>query len=477
MQPLWKHQIETIELAKTKASFGLLHEAGTGKTRTMIEIFRQKCADKNLLLKTLILCPQVVMNNWRSEILKFSKISGDDIVLLTGSGKNRLELLMWHTGHAKTPRVFIANYETLLMPEVYKHFLGYGLECIIADESHRIKSHNSKRTKALLQLAKPVPHKFILTGTPVLQSPLDLFSQFLFLDGGETFSPVGSNFFAFRNHFFFNKNAGAPSHVSWPDWRIRPGATDEISARIKRITTHYKKSECLDLPPMVYKTIPVELSAEQRRHYDMMKKNFITFLEDKACTAQLAITKALRLQQIVSGFIQLEGEESVVQLKDNPRLAALEDIIEDLVIESGRKVIIWACWRENYKQISEMLDRKKVSYVQAHGEIPQRLRQKAIDDFCKDGGASVFIGNQGAAGIGINLVEAGYAIYYSRNFSLEHDIQSEARNYRGGSEKLHESVTRIDLVANGTIDESILQALASKQEVGDKVLRDMAKRL
>lgn len=473
--PLWNHQKETIEAAKDKVSFGLFHDAGVGKTRTMIEIYRQKCANNKRLLRTLIVSPTVTLNNWKNEIVKYSKITSDEIVVLAGTGAERARNFEWAIGVDKTPKIFICNYESLLMDKLYEQFDKYGFECIIADESHRIKSHNSKRTKALINLSIDVKYRFIMSGTPVLKSPLDLFTQFKFLDQGETFHPCGTNFYAFQRQFFYDKNAGAPAHVTWPNFQLRPGAVDEISSKIKRITTHYKKSECLDLPPMVRKTVPVVMSREQAGHYNMMKNNFITTLGDKACTAQLAITKALRLQQIVSGFIALE-DGSVVQLKDNPRLTALEDLLEDLVVAGDKKVIIWACWRENYKQIAEILQKKKIKYVEAHGEVATNKRQAAIDSFCKDEDVKVIIGNQGALGIGINLVQASYAIYYSRNFSLEHDIQSEARNYRGGSE-IHESITRIDLVAQGTIDDIILQALASKQEIGDKLLRDMAKDL
>lgn len=476
LPPLWEHQKITIEAAKNKNSFALLHDAGVGKTRTMIDIYRQKCANNGRLLRTLIVCPQVVLGNWRNELLKYSKIEDKDIVILKGSGHDRYDLVMEAAGGEKRPKIFLCNYESLLMDKLYKAFQWYGFECIIADESHRIKNPTSKRTKALTTLSREVKYRFILTGTPVLRSPLDLFSQFQFLDGGKTFAPVGTNFFAFRNHYFYNANANKPAHVTWPDFKIKQGAVEELSEKIKEISTHFKKSECLTLPPFVQKTIGVELSKEQKRLYDSMKKNFISFLGDKACTAQLAITKALRLQQIVSGFIQLEGSEDVVQLKENPRLDALEEILEDLVIEGGNKTIIWACWKANYAQIRDLLHKMEIPYVEAHGEVSAKAKQDAIDNFCGNENIKVILGNQGALGIGVNLVQASYSIYYSRNFSLEQDIQSEARNFRGGSE-IHQSITRIDLVAAQTIDESILQALANKQEVGDKLLRDMARDL
>ena len=476
LTPLWDWQKEAIARAEPLDAFGLLCDPGVGKTRTQIEIMQAKYKKAGRVLRTLIVCPQVVMQNWRAELLKYSDIDREDIVILKGTGAQRRELLMKAADlTTKAPKIFIVNYEGLLMEKLYEAFQWYGFEMIIADESHRVKNPSSKRTKALVALSRTARFKYIMTGTPVLQSPLDLFSQFQFLDGGETFAPVGNNFFAFRHYFFYNANANKPAHVTWPDWKIRPGAVDQISEKIKAKTIHVKKEECLDLPPMVRKEVPVELSKEQRIHYEMMKKAFITFIEDKACSAQLAITKALRLQQITSGFIQTE-DGATIQLKENPRLEALEDLLEDLVLESKKKVIIWACWKENYKQIASVLDRLKISYVEVHGEVSSASKQAAIDNFCNNEETKVFLANQGAGGIGINLVQASYAIYYSRSFSLEHDIQSEARNYRGGS-NMHESITRIDLVAQGTIDEVILQALASKQEMSDKVLRDVAKRL
>jgi SNF2 family DNA or RNA helicase len=472
---LWEHQKKTIALAKDLPSFGLLHDAGVGKTRTMIEILRYKCAKAGKLLRTLVLCPQVVMPNWRAEISKYSKIDPDDVILLKGSGQERYELLLNESGEERRRKIFVANYESLLMPNLFEAFNWYGFDIIIADESHRIKSHTSKRAKYAIKLANKVLHKYILTGTPILQSPLDLFSQFQFLDGGKTFAPVGDNFFAFRNTYFINKNANAPSHVTWPEWVIRPGALNEISEKIGKISTHVKKSECLDLPNMVRKTIYVELGKDQRKHYEQMKHSFVTFLGEKACTAQLAVTKGLRLQQIASGFITLEDGTNV-HMKEDPRAKALEDLLEDLVIEGKHKTIIWACWKENYVQIKTVLEKMKISYVEVHGEISQKEKQEAIDKFCNDSTTMVFLGNQGAAGIGINLVQASYAIYYSRNFNLEHDIQSEARNYRGGSE-IHPCITRIDIVAQNTIDEKVLESLASKMQVGDKLLRNIAKEL
>lgn len=474
LPPLWKHQKDCIEQAKNKNYFGIFFQVGCGKSRTVLDIYRQKCANENRLLKTLIVSPVITLPNWRNEILKYSKIQDKDIIILKGTGHERYDQFIEAVGSNRDAKIVILNYEALLIDKVYKACVWYEFECIIADESQRIKSPTSKRTKQLLNLGKKAKYRYILSGSPVLQGPMDLFSQFQFLDNGKTFEPVGNNFFAFKNHFFVNVNAMRPPPANWPEWKLRSGALETISDKIKEVSMSVEKKDCLDLPEYVRKTIQVELSPIQRRHYNEMRKNYVTFLNDKACTASLAITKALRLQQITSGFIQTEDGEPV-QFEENPRLDALKEVLEELVIDGQQKCIVWCCFKENYKQIRTLLSDMKIAYTEVHGEISTKNKQEAIDSFCNNENVKVILGNQSALGVGVNLVEAGYAIYYSRNFSLEHDLQSEGRNFRGGSEKLHTKVTRIDIMATGTIDELVLESLANKKEVGEKLLRDVSR--
>jgi SNF2 family DNA or RNA helicase len=119
--------------------------------------------------------------------------------------------------------------------------------------------------------------------------------------------------------------------------------------------------------------------------------------------------------------------------------------------------------------IAELCTEMGIAYRQIHGGISHKRREEEMDEFRSDPNVRVMIANQAAAGVGINLVEASYAIYYSKTFRLEDDLQSESRNYRGGSE-VHEKVTRIDIVCPGTIDELVSEALANKQNIGEKIL-------
>ena len=449
---------------------GLLMDMGTGKTRTMIEIMRRRYAHNGRLMRTLVLAPIKVVPNWKSEFKQFSKINPHDIVELTGSGKKRVRDFIDKVGEDLTGRaIFVTNYQAMEMDDLYKLILQWRPEVLVCDESQRLKNPQSVRAKKLVQISDHTCNNYILTGTPILNSAMDIFMQFRILDRGATF---GKNFFSFRGKYFEDENAGMRNKLNYfPKWGPRKDADNELQARIRTKSLRVLKSECLDLPPMVRQMVYAEMAPSQARAYKEMYNEFITFIESKAgepraVVAQLAITKALRLQQIVTGFVKDDKGETH-RLEPCPRVSVLEELLEDLCPQ--HKVIVWASFKENYKQIAEVCARLKLGYRELHGGIKEKLSQTNMEEFRKDPGVSVLIANQAAGGVGVNLVEASYAIYFSKSFRLEDDLQSEARNYRGGSE-MHEKVTRIDIVSKGTIDELINEALANKQQISDKIL-------
>jgi SNF2 family DNA or RNA helicase len=467
---LWAHQEEAIRRAKFHNNFALFFEAGTGKTRTALHILEDKYLKYGGVQKTLIFAPPVVLSNWAREIRKFTKIPPSDVCILTGHGQKRLD--EFRKGKHK---IYITNYETCLMKNLFMDFKAWKPTIIICDESHRLKSPQSKRSKLMAELADLSAHKFLLTGTPILNSPMDLFMQFRIMDN----KVFGKNFFVFRSKYFYDKNGSMPAHIHFPDWHVLPKTLEEFNKIVHTYGAVAKKDECLDLPPLVRKRIEIPLSPSQEKMYKSMERDFIAFMDSKVAMADLAITKALRLMQIVTGFVTVEGEgnkPSTVTFKDSPRAEALESVLGQILETSDEKVIVWAVFHENYKTIREVCEKLKVDYVEVHGGTTANVREFNIEKFTKDPNCRVFIGHPFSGGIGVNLVEASYSIFFSRNFSLENDIQAEARNYRGGSER-HKSVTRIDLVASGTIDELVLQRLESKMAITDQVLKDYTQKL
>lgn len=479
--PPWEHQLEAISRAEMIADYGLFWEPGTGKTAATVHMLRSKYNAARRLLRTVIFCPPIVVRNWKDELLRHSALTPDKIVMLTGSGKQRLALFeKWKDGG----RIFVTNYESLQMGELFEALEAWVPEALVFDESHKCKDGTAKRTKKAMQLStvkvdrktgvilKPAPlHRYILSGSPVLNSPLDIFCQFVLLDGGETF---GLNFYAFRARYFRDANAGMPKGRYFPNWEILPGSIEDINSKVFNKAMRVLKKNCLDLPPMVTTQIKVGMTAAQAQHYKEMKDEYITFIESeegqKPVAATLAITKALRLMQMTSGYVKtVDGEE--IAIEKTPKEEALRELLAELT--PNHKVIVWAVWKENYATIRKACKDLGIEYVELTGDTPEQKRFTNQDLFNQDPKVRVLIGHPGSGGIGINLIASDVSIFYSRNFSLEQSIQAEARNYRGGSE-IHEKVTRYDLVCEGTIDELVVEKLASKTEISDRVLRDLS---
>jgi len=458
--PLWKHQLEGVARGVVEPNLALFYEVGTGKTATMVNILRHRFYSAKRVMRTLIVGTPAIIENWRREILAHSNIKPEAIVCLKGSGEKRRKAI-----REAGAQILITNYETLAMEPCLAALLQWCPEIVVADESQKIKKITAKRTKGLIRVGDFADHRYILTGTPITNSPMEIFSQYRFLDCGQSF---GTSFFKFRNHYFYDKNAGMPTLKHFPDWQPRPGAYADFNSKIYRKALRVKKEDCLDLPPLVRKRIYVDMAPDQAKNYKQMKKAFIAFLGEKACTAELALTKALRLQQIVSGFFMDTEEKTAHSYAKNPRLDVLMEQLQTLTPQ--HKVIVWAVFRENYKAIEERLIKSEISYRRIVGGIRDSERQGAIDDFQNDDSVRVMLANQAAGGVGITLTQASYSIYYSRGFSLEQDIQSEARNYRAGSE-VFDKVTRIDLVCQDTIDETVLEALARKEKVSEAILK------
>lgn len=498
----WAHQLKAVRQAESLHDYGLFFEQGTGKTATAIHLIRSKFNQAGRILRVLIFTLPLPIPQWREEWIQNSNIDTRLLVPLYGPGAKRLKTFnaqAWEQGHsfsAGEPRsvIFITNYESLLMKDLYRAFTEWEPDVIVFDESHKCKSHSAQRSKLAYDLANPHPKSprkkpftYLLTGTPVLNSPMDLFQQFKILDGGQTF---GWNYFSFRAKYFRDRNAGMPKDRYFPKWEIMSlakdgrNATGEIQQLISAKSMRVLKSDCLDLPPEVSVPVKVGMSKEQTRIYNELRKEFVTYYNSKACIATLAITKALRLMQITSGFISTEspgeadGERILHTLPGTPKEAALEELLQEICVEQGHKVLVWAVFKPNYEFIKAVCDRLKIKYIEVHGGVSEGKKRANVEAFKTQDDISVFVGHPGSGGIGLNLTVAPYSIFYSRTFSLEHYLQARARNHRGGSKEAgHSSITHYDLVCEGTIEEIAVEKLANKEEMSENLLSQMVEEL
>ena len=384
------------------------------------------------------------------------------------------------SGEYSSQQIVISNYETVTNQAMFDRLLEWAPEIIILDEAHMIKNYQAKRTKAVIKLGDRAIHRYVSTGTLILNSVKDVFSVWRFLDKGETF---GRNYHVFINKYMEDENAawsGKPNHFT--KLVAKADMYEELTEHIFKKATRKTKAEVLkDLPPLVKVKRTVELGTQQKKYYKEMERDFVTFVQEQkkngehsgAVIANLAVTKALRLQQIVTGYVATDDGQEII-IEDNPRLKETRELLEEIVLSGRNKCILWCAFKANYVMLSKLCTELGIEHVFLTGEQSLEEKRNAMDEFNNTDSCRVIIANRRAGGIGINLVAASYSIIYSRNFSLGDELQSEARNHRGGSQ-MHERITKIDLCARDTIDELVLEALSNKQDIATTIVDRIVK--
>lgn len=461
----WQHK--AIEMSKNLQHMALLADMGTGKSGALVNILRYKYGMNKRVMKTLILSPLVTLFNWKDEFYKHSYIKSELIHPIFGTTTQKVKKIQKALANDENS-ILIMNYEAMISPKVVEELIKWGIEILVMDESHYCKSHKSKRSKAIYNISIGCKHKYIMTGTPMTNNVSDLFMQYKIMDGGDTF---GDNFYVFQRLYMRDANqAWSHSQKHFPKWVVREDKLEEIYAKVYSKAIRVTKDETLDLPPLIEETYKVPLSPKQKKYYDNMERDFLTFIEEGEqkgiAVAQLAITKALRLQQIVTGFIT-DDDKNLIEIQDNPRLKAMEELVSAL--HEKHKVILWCSFKHNYKQLGDLMTKMKIKHKFITGDMNLKEKRDAMESFNNDEDTRVIICNRRAGGIGVNLVAASYSIVYSRNFSLEEELQSRDRNYRGGSQ-IHDRIVRINLCAEDTTDERITEALLAKKKVSDNIL-------
>lgn len=466
---LWKHQLAALEKSKGKKSFMYACGTGTGKSAILINKLREIYNAQGRITPTLILCPKIVVRQWKEEIEKFAPtIPKEKIIILKGLMGQKIKAFTTSDFNS----IFITNYEALLSDNLYSLLFKTSFHVIVMDESHWLKGHTTKRTKQTMRLADKAMYKLQLTGTPILNSIIDIFSQFRILDQ----NIFGRNFFHFRTKYLYDANAGMPSHIHFPIWKLRPGALEEIKWKIEPLSFSASKEEVLDLPPVITQNRYFELSAEQARPYQELATDLVTYIDGATVSVNMALIKALRLYQITTGFLPLNDLEEGKFFEHNPRITALKDILEEHK-EHG-KIIVWCCYVNNYLQVKQACDDLEMKAVIASKDFTGEDPTFTLEKFKKDKDIRVLIANPQSSGTGVNLAEADIAIFYSRNYSLGNYLQALGRNIRGDSKAHgHSRILCINLIAEDTIDTVIQDAISNKGELNLSVLKAMKERI
>lgn len=485
------HQREAFERSRDADAFALLMEQGTGKTKVAIDTAAWNYM-RGRINFLLVLCPPGLQRNWTAK--EIDKHLPDYIstrryawtaLLTTKKQERAIDALFTRD---ECLRVMAINYEALLTEKckkVLRRIVRTFNVMLVADEAHYIKSASAKRTRTAWRVASTCPVRRILSGTPITQSPLDLYGQFRFLDE----DILGfTRYAAFKAHFAVLerrvlKGRGKDGKDLQFDEITGYRNIDELERLVQPYSFRALKAECTDLPPKVFRTRDAEMLPRQRRIYEDLLRDGLAMLRDDlppgmtqeealwaaltdpdvpTASAQHAMTLYMRLQQVLGGWLQQDDGQlvDICEPATNPRLLALDQEVE-AVLEEGGKVIIWCAFKH---QVHAIVERLSHAYTPARhrvvaycGDIDQDTRWANAQAFQEDPDTRIFVATPDTAGRGIDLYAASATIYYSRSYNYEHRSQSEDRMHRDGFEG--ESAVYTDIVCPGTVDEKVVERL------------------
>lgn len=497
--PPRKHQITAQERVRARPRspsradvFAWLMDMGTGKSKVAMDEFgaRWDAGDRRDLL---IIAPKGSYRNWfedhgDADPSEFRKHFSADLY-------DRLLWAPWRSGAAARNRLratleccdpgvvraMIVNIEALSRGdrafEACRMFLESSLalrrgSVMVVDESTRIKGPDSERTETVTAIGELANSRRIMSGLVSPNSPMDLWSQFNFLD----WKILGQrSWFGFRARYAITRDLVVNSRVNEAgekvgghsikqivDYRNLPELTERVGSYSYRVL----KDECLDLPPKVYSPIRyVELTDRQRQIYDDLVRTSVAELDAQTyVTATMVLTRRMRLDQVACGFVK--DENGVEHALPENRTDALLEILE----EYSGKTVIWTshvhCVNKIYQVLRENFGPRSVGRffggnVQTRGEDERRFKQ---DPACLR-----LVATAGAGGVGNNWQVAGQHVFFNNDDNLEHRVQAEDRTHRDG---LVHPFNIQDICASETQDYKKIVRLRKKLDIASAISGD-----
>jgi len=419
---LFEYQKELLKFARARTISMNFSSTGTGKTLVAISLAIYLYRNKHIS-KAIIVSPKNVQLTWNDELLAHIGIIPDWFYFFS------YDLIRYHRGEC------LPKYDpkkTLL----------------ILDECRYVRNGSAQRTKVLIQLQN-ISYKYLLDGTPIEKSFLDLFYPFK-IAGIWPFNQMRLD--QFKREYFYSNGL------------MKQLRTKELISRINGISIRKTKEECLDLPPKLYTNRWYEFTPEQASVYEYLRKKTRAEIyepDGSIITIQANhLSKIQKFLQICSGFCY--AQDDIWLSKKNPKLACLEQIINHL----DQPALIWVLFDMEENIIADLLTKKKIPFG-ILGRNKGSQREKIIHEFIA-GKSDILICKLQSVSAGLNLQRASVSIFFSNPLSMNIRIQAEDRNYRIGTRN---KVTYIDLLARGKADDLLKQKNIKKWSDAELLLR------
>lgn len=434
------YQSRAVKMMLEQGAVGLLLDPGLGKTSITLAAFKI-LKDHGYAHRMLLIAPlRPAYSTWPAEVHKWAQFNDLTYAVVHGANKE------WKLG--LDVDIHIINPEGLLWLANRKSLPEWDTLCI--DESTKFKETNTRRYKVLKSILSRFRRRWILTGTPMPNSLMDLFGQIYILDLGRA---LGKYVTHFRAEFFTRG-------YNLYEWKPNPGAFDKVIERISPLCLRLSAEEYLEMPDLIEVDIPVVLPEEAMEHYTNVEDEFITELEGETIVAGNAAAAGVKCRQIANGAVYKDAERNWVSIHDE-KLEALKDLLEEL---NGHPVLVLYEFDHDRQRILESIP-NVVDFKS--GNIQETVRR------FNSGDISVLVGHPASMGHGLNLQDAcHHVIWFGITWNLEHYDQAVARVYRQGQSS--KKVFVYHIIAKDTLDERVAKVLEAKDRSQQDLLKALA---
>ena len=433
------HQIETSAFLTMHKRAFVFSEPGTGKTLSALWA-ADYLMNRGDVKRCLILCPLSIMQAaWLSD-LNNSVIHRSAVVAHHAQATRRIEMIQ------QNYEFVITNYDglNLIANEVNN---DGRFDLVIVDEANAYKTVSTKRWKALKSILKPDTHLWMMTGTPAAQSPVDAYGL------ARLVNPTGVPM------FFTGWRDKVMNKMTMYKWAPKPDAKDLVHEALQP-AIRFTKAQCLDLPPVLTMTREVPLTPQQAKYYNLLKDKMLVQASGETISAVNAAAAVSKLLQISCGAAYTDDRE-IVEFDSAPRLGVLEEILE----ETDRKVIIFALFKSTIDTIHTHLNKRGIPTEFINGTVTPPRRADIIRRFQNEENPRVLVMQPQATAHGITLTRADTVVFYGPLMSVEQYTQAIARADRKGQDS--DKVTVIH-IQGSPIEKKMFRALEDK--VSDNLL-------
>lgn len=479
-----KWQMEALNKKWAKKTFALHADRRTGKCSVAINY---GCAKRMAgEIDNMLVCVKLSgRRTWVEEFEKDAPIPYD-IYLPTTDNVRGFEKWLHHKSDFKIMVVGLESLSEGRMIDLVKKFVNcMGKIYMVVDEAHMIANTGNVRHDRCVEVGKQTTLRDTMTGTPISTGPLNLFGQFEFLD--PDIIGIG-DFYAFRNRYAMIIEKKTKAGQKYPlivGYQNMP----ELTGLVAPYTYECRKEDVLDMPKIDYQKAHVELTTEQRKLYDQIRREKSYVVAGKELVVQNVLELALRLHTVAGGFAATYEEQPylgrdkeiklrkiatwhpIVPWKKNPKIIELIDLAADQV-----QFIIWAAYIAEIRAIVEALHHAfpKERVVEIHGGISEDDRAK-FRHIYQDGGAKFMVGNTATGGSADSWSACDTMIYYNNTERMIDREQSRDRPILdvSGYKNPNKQILYIDLIAEKTVDVTIMKSIEQKVDLAEYIRRNI----